>query len=210
MIAYDCKVPSVWVINGGMRLEWVEVSYLAGVWIKNQSAVSTSLTLWRYTDLRYSFDLMVLWQVWKWNGVRVRGCPFDVVMQNFFYLLWSVWDRVDCPKTQLELPWMWADSQRGGVRCERHSGEKIIIMKLLGRMGPQTGQHKQNKQLFKMKSAPFSRRRKEINSNCTSSASGNKMTKERLNSCLWVALTVWYPAGVQISFMLIVSIGFIG
>lgn len=53
------KVQSAWVISGGMRLEWAEGSYLPRVWIKNQSAVSTSLTLRSYTDLRCSFDLIM-------------------------------------------------------------------------------------------------------------------------------------------------------
>lgn len=100
--------------------------------LKNPIPVSTSLTLSSCYDLRCSFDLNMFWWVSEWNGMRLcvyvmgsggegGGWPFDVVMQNFFYLSWSVWDRAGCPKTQLEILWMCADSIRGGVR---HRGVK--------------------------------------------------------------------------------------
>lgn len=100
---------------GGWDLNGLKDCYLPRVWIKNPSVVSTSLTLRSYTDLRRWFHLIVFWWAWKWNVARVQKRPFDVVMQNVFYVSWSVWDRAGRPKTQLESFWMWVNS-RGGVR----------------------------------------------------------------------------------------------
>lgn len=138
-----------------------------------------------------------VWWGWKWNGLRVRRRPFDVVMQNFFYLSWSVWDRAGRPKTQLELLRMGADRIRGGVRhrgvistgCREKNKTQNINATIRTNGDHKLSNTNKTEQTCMLKSALFNNRRgimekkkttekkKKMNSSRTSSVSGNKMTE---------------------------------
>lgn len=135
-----------------MRADWVESGYLPRVWIKNPSAVSASLTLLRYIDLRCSFDLIVFRRVSKWKGVsggRARAplwCSHAKCLLSLLPRLRPGWRSKYPIRGTPNVSW------RQRRRRERHRAEWKMLS---WRMRPQSERKTKRDNVFAMRSAHF-------------------------------------------------------